>query len=98
MTGRAGSEKTWCLDCFERREPWVIRWLVDHGVQFRHVVLEEGEACHSCRDALPLGTHVMNVRYPGAGTADGTSSGAGISAAPTHTEYESRGEAWNQAE
>ena len=95
---QAVSKKTWCLDCFERREPWVIRWLVDHGVRFRHVVLEEGEACHSCRDALPLGTHVMSVRYPGASVAEEGSGGAGISAATPQTEYESSGGAWNQAE
>lgn len=59
------SDKTWCLDCFERREPWVIRWLIDHGVTFRHVVIEENGRCDSCSDALPLGTHVMSVRYPG---------------------------------
>lgn len=67
------SEKTWCLDCFERREAWVIRWLIDHGVTFRHVVLEEKGRCNSCGDALPLGTHVMAVRYPGSGLPAGES-------------------------
>ncbi len=61
----SADERTWCLDCYDRREAWVVRCLGEHGVTFRRAVLEGTVSCHSCRAALRVGTHVMSVRYPG---------------------------------
>lgn len=82
-----GSEKTWCLDCFERREPWVIRVLMDNGAHFRHHVLEEAETCLSCREPLPLGTHVMIVSHAVSRVADGSPAiGTDVGSGPVCTE------------
>jgi hypothetical protein len=56
--------RTWCLDCYDRREPWVLRSLTALGVEFRHRVLEEAGVCHSCRTALSPGLHAVVVAIP----------------------------------
>lgn len=56
--------RTWCFDCYDRREPWVLVVLGDLGVGFRHVVLEEADACRSCKAELPRGLHAVRVTIP----------------------------------
>ena len=56
--------RIWCFDCYDRREPWVLAVLGDHGVGFRHVVLEAEGVCRSCRAELPLGLHAIRVTIP----------------------------------
>lgn len=56
--------RTWCLDCYDRREPWVLRALGELGVEFRHTVLVEKDVCRSCKASLALGLHAIVVTIP----------------------------------
>ena len=62
--GPEAETRAWCFDCYDRREPWVLRCLGEHGVSFRHVVIEHTSVCHSCNAALPIGLHAIEVRVP----------------------------------
>lgn len=64
VTRPEAETRAWCFDCYDRREPWVLRCLVAHGVSFRHVVIEESAACRSCGAALPVGLHAVEMRIP----------------------------------
>lgn len=56
--------RAWCLDCYERREQWVLSTLAALGVEFQHVVVEEQEVCRSCNGSLAVGLSAVVVTIP----------------------------------
>lgn len=56
--------RAWCLDCYDRREPWVLRALGELGVEFRPSVIEAVDACRSCKAELQVGLHAIVVTIP----------------------------------